>query len=422
MIKVQAELLSINFKLPTGKKLCISTFYRVGTLGTENYEQVKNYFTTLASRKKLDKHVLVGDFNFPEVSWPEATTTVELYQKFLDFFLIDLGHSQMISEPSHKNGNTLDLLFTNIPNLANKISVLGFNEVCKSDHFGIKFEIQLNVKLKKAVKRKIYNFSKANWKDLNYDLKKVSWNSIGSYDPHTSWELFKYVLYKLCDKHIPKKSVKDQFLPPWYDSECDKILCEKEKWRVKANSSTGTEEDHEKFRQLRSEFKKTLDQKMRLHVEDDSDPALISKKYWKHVKSKSKSTRIPETIWYGQCYRNDALDQANLFNKFFYEQFNNESKYDIDIEMGHNDKFGDLHFHELDVQIMLKNINPGKAAGPDGIHGAILKNCAVSLAKPLTSLYNISLAAFQMTGSLPIWFPSIKKVKRGQLKITDQFL
>ena len=41
-----------------------------------------------------------------------------------------------------------------------------------------------------------------------------------------------------------------------------------------------------------------MDEKMRLNVEDDSDPSLISKKYWKHVKSKSKSTRIPETIWY----------------------------------------------------------------------------------------------------------------------------
>ena len=290
LIKVQAELLSINFKLPTGKKLCISTFYRVGTLGMENYEQVKKYFTTLASRKKLDKHVLVGDFNFPEVEWPEATTTVELHKKFLDLFLVDLGHSQMISEPTHKNGNTLDLLFTNIPDIINKISVLDFNEVCKSDHFGIKFEIKLNVKLKKVAKRQIYNFSKANWKELNFDLKKVNWHLIGSHDPHTSWNIFKFILNKLCDKHIPKISVKDQFLPPWYDSECDKILHEKEKWRSKANSPSGTEQDHEKFRKLRSDFKKIMDQKMRLHVEDDSDPALISKKYWKHVKSKSKSS------------------------------------------------------------------------------------------------------------------------------------
>ena len=34
-----------------------------------------------------------------------------------------------------------------------------------------------------------------------------------------------------------------------------------------------------------------------------------------------------------------------------------------------NDKFKDPKFHELDILILLKNINPSKAAGPDGIHG-----------------------------------------------------
>ena len=398
LIKVQAELLSINFKLPTGKKLCISTFYRVGTLGIENFEQIEKYFKTLACKRKLDKHVLVGDFNFPEVSWPEANTTVQLQQKFLDLFLVELGYSQLISEPTHKNGNTLDLIFTNIPNLITNVTVLGHDEVCKSDHFGINFDIKLDIKTQRTVKRKMYNFTKANWKNLNYDLKQVDWDKlIGSHDPHISWPNFKLVLNKLCDKHIPKKSVKDQFLPPWYDSECDKILHEKEKWRKKSKSENGTDEDHEKFRKLRREYKKIMDQKMRLNVEDDADPSLISKKFWKHVKSKSKSNRIPGTVRYGECFRNDPTDQANLFNKFFYEQFSKESKYDIDIEMGSIDQFSDLYFHELDVQILLKEINLGKSAGPDGIHGTVLKNCAVSLAKPLTMMYNTSY----VTGCIP---------------------
>lgn len=398
LIKVQAEILSINFKLPTGKKVCISTFYRVGTLGSENFELVEKYLKTLACKRKLDKHIMVGDFNLPDISWPETTTTVQLQQKFLDLFLIDLGHNQLISEPTHKSGNTLDLLFTNIPNLVSDIKVLGHNEVCQSDHFGITFNIKMDIKAKKTTKRRVYNFSKADWKNLNYDLKQVNWDLlVGSHDPHIYWPNFKLVLNKLCDKHIPKKSVKDQFLPPWYDSDCDRVLREKEKWRQKSNSDNATEEDHKKYRKLRSDFKNIMEQKMRLNVVDESDKSLISKKYWKHVKSKSKSTRIPETVRFGEVYRNNPADQANLFNKFFYEQFSKESKYDIDIDMGYNDQFKDLHFHELDVQIFLKSINPGKAAGPDGIHGEILKKCAVSLAKPLSMLYNISF----VTGCIP---------------------
>ena len=123
-----------------------------------------------------------------------------------------------------------------------------------------------------------------------------------------------------------------------------------------------------------------MDKKMMLNVEDESYPALISKKFWKHVKSKSKLTKIPKTVWYGNRYRNNITGQANLYNEFFYDQFSEEINYNIGIDIGSNDQFSDLRFRELDVQILLKWINPEKAAGPDKIHGIILKNCAASLA------------------------------------------
>ena len=398
LAKVQAEILTINFKLPSGKKFSLSTFYRVGTLGAENFDLVKEYLTTLARKKKLDKHILIGDLNFPEVLWPDSSTSVELHRNFIDLLTIELNHTQLISEATHKNGNILDLLFTNIPDLVEELSVLGRNQVCSSDHFGIIFDIKLDISLKNTVKRKVYDYSKADWKNINFELKKVNWhNIIGMHDPHISWLLFKTIITNLCDKYIPKKSVHHQFQPPWFDTECNKILQEKEKWRTKANSDTGSEEDHENFRRFRSKFKKVMTEKMRLNVMDDSDPSLISKKFWKHVKSKSKSTRIPETIWYKNCFRNKPEDQANLFNKFFFEQFSGESRYDIDIDMNSNDQFMNLKFHELDVLLLLKDVNSSKAAGPDGIHGTVLKNCAASLAKPLTLLFNISF----VTGCIP---------------------
>ena len=322
ILKVQAEILTVNFKLPTGKCFSLSTFYRVGTLGMENFDLVKSYLTTLASKKKLDKHLLIGDFNFPEIAWPENFSNVDLHKKFIQLFMSELDHSQMICEPTHKNGNTLDLLFTNVPELIDNLTILGQNEACSSDHFGIIFSIKLDVSLKKTVKRKVYDYSKADWKSLNFELKRVNWNSfINTYDPHISWPIFKKILLNLCDKYIPKKSVQYQFQPPWFDTDCDKILREKEKWRAKAHSDSGTEEDHELFRKYRSKFKKVMNDKMRLNVVDESDPFLISKKFWKYVKSKSKSSRIPETVRLNTRYRTKPLDQAKLFNEFFMSNF-----------------------------------------------------------------------------------------------------
>ena len=49
-VNAHAELLSVMFKLPSGKKFCISTFYRVGTLGVENFSEFSKHFKLLATK------------------------------------------------------------------------------------------------------------------------------------------------------------------------------------------------------------------------------------------------------------------------------------------------------------------------------------------------------------------------------------
>ena len=416
--KAVAELLSIMFKTQSGKKFCISTFYRVGTLGIENFQEFERHFRTLAMDRKLHKHVLIGDFNLSNVSWPDGLTTCDLQSQFLNFLTGDLGHTQMISDPTHKSGNVLDLLFTNIPNLVKNVKILDHNEACLSDHFGIIFDIDIDIRLKKLPKRKMYNYRRANWTGLNGALGGINWNNmIDSQDPHIAWSRFRTVLTSLCDRYIPKRTIKFQFQPPWYDSECDKIRGEKEKWRKRAKASN-SESDLDKFRSFRKQFKQKMNEKMRLNVEDDTDPALISKKFWTHVKSKSKSTRIPETVRYGERFRSNPTDQANIFNEYFYDQFSESSDYNIDIDMNRDGRFMDLRFHRHDVYLILKHINPSKAAGPDGIHGNVLKNCAASLALPLSILFNLSFS----TGCIPMdWklasvVPVYKKGDKGSVE------
>ena len=396
--KAKTELLSLMFRLNNGKNLCISTFYRVGTLRDENFREFSSYFKVLATKKKIDRHLLIGDLNLNNVTWPEGETSCSVQNSFIEFLIRDLGHTQMIDKPTHCAGNTLDLLFTNVPHIINDLKVMDHNEACPSDHFGISLKIRFPIARLKGPKKKMYDYKKANWKNLNFDLKQLDWdNLIGSLDPHIAWPRFKLLFKSLCDRHIPKRNVKSQFQPPWYDTDCDKIRREKERWR-KRFKETGSQSDLNKFRDCRKKFKHTMSEKMKLNVVDSSDAALISKKFWRHVKSQSKCTRIPETIKSGDRFRSKAIDKANLFNEYFYSQFSEGSSYEIDIEMNKNAKgFMDLRFHVVDVLLILKELNPSKAAGPDGIDGIILKNCAASIAKPLTLLFNTSF----VTGCIP---------------------
>ena len=135
---------------------------------------------------------------------------------------------------------------------------------------------------------------------------------------------------------------------------------------------------------------------MRDNLYNEDDPQIITKKFYSHLKSSSKSSRIPECMNLNGCFRNDSSGKAELFNKYFSDQFSDPSNYNIDIDWSNDSDF-DIDFCHRKIRKLLLKINPNKACGPDEIHGRILKNCAVSLAYPLSLIFKISYNV----GSLP---------------------
>ena len=136
-------------------------------------------------------------------------------------------------------------------------------------------------------------------------------------------------------------------------------------------------------------FKNLVNEKMISNFKDDDDPALISKKFWSHVKSTSKSSRIPGTVNYHGRFRNNSKDQAEMFNEYFEEQFSSVSDYDVDIDYS-RDSENDIDFNISRIRKILKDVNVNKAAGPDDVHGKVLKNCRESIAYPLSCIFRIS--------------------------------
>lgn len=55
-----------------------------------------------------------------------------------------------------------------------------------------------------------------------------------------------------------------------------------------------------------------------------------------------------------------------------------------------NDDDNNIDFSLQKVRKLLKLVKPRKAAGPDTIHGLVLKNCAFGLAYPLSKLFQVS--------------------------------
>ena len=348
---------------------------------------------------------------------------------FLDVTLGTDGSYKPYRKPNgitkyvNKASNHPPSILKNIPDIVHDIIVHHPGSFINSDHSRLTFGIRTFIKRKKASKRSIYNYKKANWKGLNRDLNRVDWHFIlNNEEPDTGWNIFKTKFLLLCDKHIPKIKIKESFQPPWFDSDVFK-LNKKKKHFGKLFKETNDTKYYKKLSSLRKQLKFLIKSKMRSNFDDELSPNTITKKFWSSVKSVTKSSRIPDKMYLNDCIRTEPEEIANLFNKHFFDQFSDKSSYDIDIDFT-NDAFYDFSFDKLTIYNHLKQINPNKSQGPDKIGGLVIKNCAISISLPLSILFNISYR----TGIIPVeWktaniVPVHKKGDKSSINTTDQFL
>ena len=392
------EILGLTLKFSDGRKLVVCSYYRVGTLGTANHNEFKEYIRRARSRRGVIGIVVVGDLNMPKIDWELFSSTESIDQLFLDSFS-NFELEQLINTPTHKHGNILDLLLTDKSALISDISVSDINMPCKSDHYSISFTIKSNFKRLKIPKREVYNFKRANWTALKSDLNSINWNDELDNDVEIAWANFKTILFNLMDQHIPKIKIGGLNQPSWFDAETHQLCRDKERLHQVYKDTVDPDlklNRYLKFSLARKQFKNLVNKKLSDSFEDEEDSALITKKFWAYVKASANSTRIPEVVHFEETFKSSPLDQATLFNSFFYKQFSEDSNYDIDIDDSRSDEYL-IDFSEHRICDILKNLNPNKAIGPDKIHGIVLKNCSRSLAKPLAFLFSKSYTS----GTLP---------------------
>ena len=191
-------------------------------------------------------------------------------------------------------------------------------------------------------------------------MKSINWVSVlDSLEPDIAWLRLKDTLNYYLDLHIPKITIEINSKPPWFDVDCYQKCREKERL-FRKYKRTKTMHDELKFVKCRREFKSMIRSKMRDNHFENSDCNAITKQFWSYVKSKSKSSRIPEIVKHNNVISSDNVAKANMFNKYFFEQFSSSSNYYIDIDFSQDNLF-DNDFSCSRIKDLLENINVNKA-------------------------------------------------------------
>lgn len=119
-----------------------------------------------------------------------------------------------------------------------------------------------------------------------------------------------------------------------------------------------------------------------------------------YVNDKKKTEGCPSSMMYNGKDAEKPQDIAELFADHFSSIFstaNQNSNIYTPSEVVSHLEFGSLVIRESDVVDNLLGAKPRNSIGSDGLSPNVLKNCLNSLAKPLTFLFNKSLA----TGIFP---------------------
>ena len=130
-----AELLGVKIDLPNKRSLLVSSFYRPPKSGDALITDYLSDIKDLRDQHKNAIFYIGGDFNLPDIQWPEGIITGNAYPHKLSEDIIggseDLGLDQMV-QCQTRGDNTLDLLFTTHPSLVEKIKPLP--PLGRSDH------------------------------------------------------------------------------------------------------------------------------------------------------------------------------------------------------------------------------------------------------------------------------------------------
>ena len=365
-------------------------------------------FLSVLEEKALSQNskiIVGGDFNLPDIDWENILSVVGGRNRNKSDLLVNVinscGMEQMVKVPTRVTehaSNILDLILTNVPQIVNNVTT------CSgiSDHLAVTFQTQ-DVSRQPKVKRKIKQYSRANFDDINQCLYQYFIQfreNASSRTVDENWIKFKEAISNV-ERLIPTRTFTVNGDPPWYSLRLKRLEDKQRRFHRKAKLDKSAA-SLQRYREMRAVVKQAYkDAESNYKSKLGSLLKEDSRHFWKYVKAKrSKTSGISSIVSASGDIVHNPEDIANILNnqyrKIFCEQDKSETPLVTDYSRT-SDTMLPVHIDYHGIVGLLKKINVKKACGPDGICGAILKHCAKVVAMFLKCIFDQSLD----TGDIP---------------------
>ena len=335
---------------------------------------------------------------------------------------------QLVVDPT-RNGNTLDLLVTNIPSMILRTEVIPG----VSDHDIVYSEIDINPVRNKQKPRQIPLYKKARWDSLKSDISSlhgvIKDMSLSGSPANDLWVKFSTALNSSIESHIPHKLARSKHSSPWITHEI-KVLIRKRDRLFKKKKKSAHPGDIKQFKETKYLVQKKLRQAYWNYIEGNDSQSTTnktSKRFWTYIKHRKSDKVGIAALRKNGIVHTDPINKATILNQQFQSAFTEKASYTQDefeaqCKMPPNQytTSSDITFDVNGIAKLLSHLSPHKAAGPDNIRPRILKELAHEIAPILSIIFTVSYE----TRSVPKeWLSALVTpvYKKGQKYLAENY-
>lgn len=350
----------------------------------EFFEDFPGFVAELSS--KVSNILIIGDLNF-HMDVPSNAETKRISQ-----VLEPLGFSQMVIEPTHARGHTLDVVWTKTPKLVKDLSV---ENLMMSDHFLVQLELDMSRSRVPRVTLKRRNIKAINRDQFRDDLANSSLVTDPPDDIEDLVNLYNKVLTELLEKHAPEvsKRVPERPLAPWMN---DNILRARQARRraERKKRSTRLVVDAELYKKARDkvtrEIKLAKSRYFQEQLDATSDPKKVFSIIDKLLNKSDRSDTLPDMLEQeaAEAFSNYFSSKIEKIRQGFPDQTNAT-------QPQHSNSQSDVLacFHLLSEEQVLKLLNRANptTAVVDPIPTQLMLEFVDTLLPVLTKIINTSI-------------------------------
>ena len=276
-----------------------------------------------------------------------------------------------------------------------------------SDHCIPYCEISTSPWRKKQTPRQIPLYARADWDSLRKAATELSTELQSRSDWDTTegmWKTFKDSLLSAIQQFIPHKTARNKTSQPWITPGIRQLISKRDR-KYRLMKKTGSAELREEVKILRRTIQRQIRRGYWKHLnsvftEETATNQAGNKKFWSYIKNQRSSNVGVAPLKKEGRLTSDPKEQAELLNNHFQSVFGDGQEYTAE-EFEHKTGMADTNLPSMDnisiscqgVQKLLKNLNPHKAGGPDGISPRVLKELADELAPALTTIFQSSMSS-----------------------------